>query len=268
MGKRAKTGPAQMYDASNPNILTSKVAVTNTPSDGTSGAAGASITAGNAQNYDVSTNNALVIHVSNEGTESEGDRNFFPITVSGIGDGAGDSSAATAAELVSAINANPVASNHVVADVDTNAVRITTKMKGTSARVYVSGSANTPLGFTENSDANSAAGSGVASKVDILVTDTSGDYIPYQSVNVVLYEAATGATKDATATAQGSKTYKGGFESGEFSNTAVIKTDAFGVASFGIIDSGAGAQTALLDASVAASGKGLDARLSVTTGSA
>lgn len=233
--------------------------------DGTSGAAVATINAGGAGTYDVSANNVLNIFICNNHLEET--KTWFQFTIENVGVTAVDAAAATAAEIAAAVNAHPAAAKYFTGVDNSGTFRITTKQKGTSVAIYVTGSANTPLAFTQVAPAGAEAATGVAAKRTITVTDFNNVGQRFVPVQLTLYAADSGGTKDTTAVIQQKLNYKGNVVSDYNTNTVETVTDERGIIEFDIIDSGADAQTAFLDVLVRPSNTTLPARESITTGS-
>jgi len=157
-------------------------------------------TAGSARTYDVEDDKALSVWVSEDGGET-----FVELAIADVGSEAADPSAATAAEIAEAINAHAMASRYVVAADWIGSLQLTTVGMGEVA-VYVSGDANTPLGFTQDSANNAAVGTGTRAGLTIKVVDAAGQPAADRLIEVRAYDASTeGNVVETVTLLQGSK---------------------------------------------------------------
>lgn len=227
-------------------------------------AAAAIETSGSAQNYDCSTNNSLTVYVSEDNATTY--LRCGPITVAGA-----TVATTTAAEVVVDLNANTMFAKYMTADVNGTSVRITTDAVGPNTAFYVTGTANTPLGFTAVATGSANNGTGTVASLSLISQDSTGQAIALSPITITLYAGSTGDTKDATGIIN--RATVGGIISGEHTNTAVCETDRNGILTLEIGDPTGGAVDCHLEATDTGStrvltGKdaGGDARISVTTG--
>lgn len=201
----------------------------------------ATATSGNAQNYDCSTNNSLTVYIS-----KGGDTTYIkcgPITINGA-----NNAAVTAAEAVADLNANVMFTKYAVADVDTTSVRITLRDIGDHGAFYVTGTANTPLGFTAVAHASRAVGTGDQAVVPVKITDSKGMSLPFAHVTATLYAGSTGDTKDATAIIN--RATVGEIVSGMNTNTVALEANAAGLLTIEIGDTAAAAADSYIEFTV------------------
>lgn len=257
--KRRFLGLTPCPPMSDPRMLDPVIALNTEITSGTTQGVAAIATAGNAQTYNCSTNNSLTVYISKDAGST-----YFrcgPVTISGA-----TPAATTAAEAAALLNANAMFSKYAVADVNTNALRITTRDLGLNAAFYVGGSANTPLGFTQVSHATKAVGTGTVATVPVIITDTVGNPLAFAPVTLTLYAAADGDTKDATAKVN--RLTQGTVVSGLNSNTVSMVADASGRITVEIADSASGSANTYLEWTVSGSTKicsGLPNRTEVGT---
>lgn len=261
--KRGWVGFAPVSDDVNPRYSDMMAKLNGSITTGTTVAVAATATSGNAQTYNMTSNNVLNLFFSEDAGVT-----YKPTTVTLTG---ATPAAVTAAEVIALLDADPMFAQFADASLSTTSVKITMRAVGPNGKFYVTGSANTPLGFTCVATGSAAAGTGTVATLPLVITDGAGVAIPYAKVTVTLYQADTAATKDASSTV--SRFVYGLAVSGGRTNTAVCEADRNGLLTLEIGDVTGGATTTYAEVTATGSGQiisgrdaGGTARIAVVTG--
>jgi len=209
-----------------------------TPATPSAGAACAAAVAdsGNSETFDLSSLTAGTLTVQ---FSVDGGIVYIPIivdvTVTATANSRAD--AALAADIVADLNGNTMFSLYLEASDNSGAVRITSKAIGSDVKIYVvDEEANTPLGYTEISDATAAAGTGTPIDIEADCADCAGQVAAFRRVTVAVYDAASAGALVSTAQIQAVS--KGRLVSGGYTNLAEIESDENGEVDFQVADTG------------------------------
>lgn len=245
----------------NPDRANPIVALADSITTGTTVAVAATATAGQAETYDVSVNNVLTMFYSFDASETTPSYRSFSVTLTGA-----TPDAATTDELVALLNANTMFASLFVADKSTTSLRITMKKVGPDGAFYIGGTANTPLAFTQVSNATKAVGTGTVATLSVTVKDNLGNPMPNAPVTLTLYQADSGDTADASASV--CTIVAGNIVSGMFTNTVNLLSNQNGEIEVEIADTTSGSSATYAEFSSTLTGltcPGMG-RTAVTTG--